>query len=106
LPTLAIKSIEQTLKLRILFFEVTGKVGRERQTLREHMWSTAFGLCTISVAFWLRSPIFAPSVAVSLMFLLGPLMCFTEKMGLMGFLSRQCGVVPYLVLIGIIAGGK
>jgi cellulose synthase/poly-beta-1,6-N-acetylglucosamine synthase-like glycosyltransferase len=98
LPLLALTSIEQLLKLRKPHFEPTGKVGRQQQHFRKQLLTQALGLVLLRLAMGFRSQALAPTIAVSLMFLLGPLMCFTERNGILGLLARNCGLMPYAIL--------
>jgi cellulose synthase/poly-beta-1,6-N-acetylglucosamine synthase-like glycosyltransferase len=104
MPGLAAKALQQLLRLRPATFEVTGKVARLPEKRLANVPTLAWGIGLLGASFALRSPIFAPSICLSTMFMAGPLLSFTESHGLAGFLARNCGVLPYIVLVWLLAG--
>ncbi len=98
LPLLCLEAIEQTAKLREPVFEATGKMARQKQRARDHLLIQVFGLLILALALFFHSAAFIPAIGVSLMYILGPLMCFTERKDWIGFLARNCCFIPFTVI--------
>jgi cellulose synthase/poly-beta-1,6-N-acetylglucosamine synthase-like glycosyltransferase len=98
IPTMAAKAIGQLALLKSPIFIPTGMVARQQQHIGDNMGGIVCGLCVLAMAIIFPSTILPPSVCLSLMFMLGPLMSFSESSNTLGLVGRYCGVIPYGVM--------
>lgn len=101
MPVLAVRAIEQTLKLRAPIFDVTGKIARQGSSPMDFTVSLPYGIALVIGALVLHSPTSPLTMCLSLTFLLTPLLYFTEQKGFLGFLGRQWGLAPYLAIAAL-----
>jgi len=101
MPTLAVRAVEQTLKLRQPIFHVTGKIGRQEQSPLDFVASMPFGIALVAGGMVMHSPMSPLVFCISLTFLLTPLLRFTEQKGFLGALGRQWGLAPYLAIAAL-----
>jgi hypothetical protein len=97
-PILAFTSVAQTVRPRPVKFVPTGVVSRKRQRIADHLWTAAVGIAIASLAVGLRSIVFAPSFAVGLIFLVGPILTQVDRGGLVGWAARRALLAPHLTL--------
>jgi glycosyltransferase involved in cell wall biosynthesis len=102
MPVFAKKSIEQMFHLKKADFEVTGKIARQPQVVNGHSFTVVAGLVVLVVALLQPSPALVPAIGVSTMFVLAPLLCFTENNGLVGALARNSGIIPYAAIAALL----
>ena len=102
MPMFAKKSIEQLFHLKKPDFEVTGKVARQPQVINGHAFTVYTGIFVLAVAIALPSPALIPAAGVSVMFMLAPLLCFTESGGFVGLLARNSGLIPYATIAAML----
>lgn len=98
LPMLALKGLEQILKLSAPNFEPTGRAW-QNQRLSHHVVTQVSGLLVLGFVAAFRSQAFIPATGIALMFVLGPLMCFSERSDRLGVLARNCGFIPFATMI-------
>jgi hypothetical protein len=98
MPMFAKKGIEQIFHLKKPDFEVTGKVAKQPQVVNGHAFTMATGLLVLTIAFMFPSPAFIPACGISIMFLLAPLLCFTERKDIVGIVARNSGLIPYAAI--------
>jgi cellulose synthase/poly-beta-1,6-N-acetylglucosamine synthase-like glycosyltransferase len=99
MPILAVRALEQTLRLRAPIFHVTGKIARQGHSLGDYLVSIPWGLSVLAGALLLPSPVAPLILGASLTFLLTPLLYFSESKGVMGVLGRQWGLAPYVAIV-------
>jgi hypothetical protein len=99
LPMLGVRAAWQILRPSAPTFEPTGKIGRQKQLVREHALTVITGLFVFGVAVVLRSLAFVPAAGIGLMFMLGPALCLTERDNRLGTIARNCGFIPYALMI-------
>lgn len=99
LPMLAVRGLAHILRPRPPDFEPTGKIGRQPQNFRDHFLTEAAGVLIFAIAIWFRSPAFVPAAGLGLMFILGPLLCFSERNHALGSLARNSGFIPYAFMM-------
>ena len=99
LPMLSVRALVQILKPRPIAFEPTGKIGKQGQQLRDHWLTEGAGVLILSIAMTFRSPALVPAAGLGLMFVLGPALCLSERERGLGSLVRNCGLIPYALMI-------
>jgi cellulose synthase/poly-beta-1,6-N-acetylglucosamine synthase-like glycosyltransferase len=102
MPMFARKSIEQLFHLKKPDFEVTGKVARQPQVINGHAFTVYTGIFVLALAIIFPSPALIPAAGVSVMFMLAPLLCFTEHQGMVGAIARNSGVIPYATIAAML----
>ena len=98
LPMLALRGTAQILSRHPTVFEPTGKIGRQRQRFHEHFLTQATGICILCIALGFRSPAIIPAAGLGLMFILGPVLCLSERSHGLGALARNSGFIPFAVM--------
>ncbi len=98
LPMLALRGTAQTIARHPTVFEPTGKIGRQRQRFHEHFFTLATGICILCIAFGVRSPAIIPAAVLGLMFILGPVLCLSERSYGLGALARNSGFIPFALM--------
>ncbi|HXD30969.1 MAG TPA: glycosyltransferase family 2 protein [Pyrinomonadaceae bacterium] len=99
LPSLALRALVQLLGSRIPSFEPTGKIARQRQRRVEPLLISMTGAVVFSLAMVSHSSSYVPSAGIGLMLILGPLLCFAEVSNVFGIIVRNCGLIPYAVMV-------
>ena len=97
-PILAFTSVAQTVRPRPVQFVPTGVARWKQQRIADHRWTVIVGIAIASLAVALRSPVFAPSFAVGLIFLVGPILTQVDRGGLVGWAARRALLAPHLTL--------
>jgi hypothetical protein len=80
-------------------FIVTGYVGRQKQSLRKHALLFMAAVIILMVAVVLKSPVFAPVMNITGMFIVAPFLCYMERKDVIGWFSRYCVYLPFLIMV-------
>lgn len=101
LPVLAVRALAQMLRQHAPLFEPTGKVGRQSQRIGDHLLTECVGILILCLALATRSLALVPAASLGLMFVLGPLLCLSERTDTVGLLVRNSGLIPYIFMVAL-----
>jgi len=103
MPVLGLKSFEQIFHLKNTGFIPTGQVAKGRQLIRNHWFAIMCGFLLVLAIILMPSPLIGPAVGISLMFMIGPVLCYTERKDVFGIFARNAGILPYIAIVSIVA---